>query len=120
MKKSFTILIPSFLVLLLTSCGSSPESLTEDMIGEVKAMTEILKGVESKEDFESAKDDLEGHKKKIEELKKKMESMEKELSEEDKKKLKEKNGKELAGAFMEFFGAAIKAAAYGFEMPDMK
>ena len=76
MKKSFTILIPSFLVLLLTSCGSSPESLTEDMIGEVKAMTEILKGVESKEDFESAKDDLEGHKKKIEELKKKMESME--------------------------------------------
>ena len=89
------------------------------MISEIKEMTEILNGIKSQEDFDSAKSDLEGHTKKIEELTKQMKAMEKELSKEEMKEVQDKYEEDLKNAFMAFMGAAMKAAAYGFEMPNM-
>ena len=120
MKKTFTLLTSCLLSFLFASCGSSPESIAEDMIGEIKAMTEILEEVESKEDLESAKDDLEECGERIGELKKEMESVKKELSKEEMKELEDKYRKEIAAASLELFGAAMKAAAYGFEMPEIQ
>ena len=123
MKKSFTILIPSFisfLALLFTGCGATPSSVSEDMISEIKEMTEILNGIKSQEDFDSAKSDLEGHSKKCEELAKQMKAMEKELSKEEMKEVQDKYEEDLKNAFMGFMAASMKAAAYGFEMPNMK
>ena len=122
MKKPFTLLFPTFLAflaLLFTSCGATPSSVSEDMISEIKEMTEILNGIKSQEDFDSAKSDLEGHTKKIEELTKQMKAMEKELSKEEMKEVQDKYEEDLKNAFMGFMGAAMKAAAYGFEMPSM-
>ena len=53
MKTISTLLFPSFLsvlALLFTSCGASPGSVMDDMISEMNAMTEIFKGIESKEE----------------------------------------------------------------------
>ena len=122
MKTISTLILPTFLAflaLLFTSCGATPSSLSEDMISEIEAMTEILNGINSKEDYDSKKADLEGHSNKIEEITKQMDAMEKELSEEEMKEVKDKYEEELGKAFMAFFAATMKAAAYGFEMPSM-
>ena len=122
MKTISTLILPTFLAflaLLFTSCGATPSSVSEDMISEIKEMTEILNGIKSQEDFDSAKADLEGHTKKCEELVKQMDAMEKELSKEEMKEVQDKYEEDLKNAFMGFMGASMKAAAYGFEMPNM-
>ena len=122
MKTISTLILPTFLAflaLLFTSCGATPSSLSEDMISEIEAMTEIINGIKSQEDYDSKKADLEGHTKNIEEITKQMDAMEKELSKEEMKEVQDKYEEELKNAFMAFFAAAMKAAAYGFEMPSM-
>jgi hypothetical protein len=122
MKKPFPLLLPaflSFLALLFTSCGSSPSSVMEDMISEMNAMTETLKGIKSQEDFDSAKEDLEEHGKKMKELSEELEDMKDDVTAEEKKEMMEKYGPKIMAATLEMSGAAMKAAAYGFKMPDM-
>ena len=92
----------------------------EDMISEMNAMTETLKGIESQEDFDSAKDDLEEHGKKIKELGEELEGMKDEITTEEKKELMEKYAPKIMAATLEMTGAAMKAAVYGFEMPNIK
>ena len=69
MKTINTLLHPfllSALAILLTGCGSSPTAVMDDMISEMNGLTEVLEGIESQEDYDSAQDDIEKRAKKIE------------------------------------------------------
>ena len=109
--------ILSLLAILFTGCGSSPESVIEDMISEMNAMTEILKGIESQEDFDSAKDDLEEHSDRIKELSDKMDDMKDDFTPEERKELMKEYAPKIMTATLGMTGAAMKAAMYGFKMP---
>ena len=118
MKNTFSLSCPSLLcafALLFAGCGSSPASIMDDMISEMNAMTEILEGIESQEDFDSVKDDLESHAKTIQELGKQLEAMKDDLSAEEMKEIEEYLPKIMQASF-KMAGAAMKAAAFGFDM----
>ena len=85
----------------------------------MNAMTEILKGIESQEDFDSAKDDLEEHSDKIKELSDKMDDMKDDFTPEERKELMKEYAPKIMTATLGMTGAAMKAAMYGFKMPKM-
>jgi len=120
MKSINTLLYPfllSALAILLTGCGSSPTAVMDDMISEMNGLTEVLEGIESQEDYDSAQDDIEKRAKKIEALAETLKGMdEPEFTQEEKK---EYMGKVMV-ATLKMTGAAMKASVYGFKMPDMK
>jgi chromosome segregation ATPase len=123
MNKSLNLLFPtliSVLALLFTSCGSSPASLVEDMIDGANEITEILNGIESKEDYEDAKDDLKELGKKMDELDDKLDELKDELSKEEEDELKEEYEDKLKDAMRDMMKAGVKAAQYGFKMSDIK
>jgi len=117
MKTISTLLFPSFLsvlALLFTSCGASPGSVMDDMISEMNAMTEILKGIESQEDFDSAKDDLEASQARLKELGEQLKDLD--ASDEEKMELSKEYGPKLLQASLELGNASVKAATYGFTL----
>ena len=117
MKTISTLLFPSFLsvlALLFTSCGASPGSVMDDMISEMNAMTEILKGIESQEDFDSAKDDLEASQARLKELGDQLKDLD--ASDEEKMELSKEYGPKLLQASLELGNASVKAATYGFTL----
>jgi hypothetical protein len=123
MKKTFPLLFPaflSFLALLFTSCGSSPASVIEDLIEETNEITDILNGIESKEDYEDAKEDLKGRGDKCEELSDEMKKMKDELSQEEKDELEEEYKDKLNDSFGNMMKASMKAAQHGFKMSDIR
>jgi|SaaInlStandDraft_1057018.scaffolds.fasta_scaffold294453_1 paraquat-inducible protein B len=122
MKKSSTLILPSFIsavVLLFTGCGSSPSSIIEELIDVSNEITETLKGIESKEDYEDVEDDLKELGKKMGELKDQMDEMENELSDEEKDELEEEYEDELKKSMLDMMSAAMKVAQYGVNISDI-
>jgi hypothetical protein len=114
-------LFPSFLSvlgLLFASCGSSPGSIREDMISEMNAMTTILEGIESQEDFDAAKEELEASQARLKELGEQLEELD--ATDEEKLELSQEYGPQMLQALLEIGNASIKAAEFGFtlEAPD--
>ena len=117
MKTISTLLFPSFLsvlALLFTSCGSSPGSVMDDMISEMNAMTEILKGIESQEDFDSAKDDLDASQARLKELGEQLKDLD--ASDEEKMEISKEYGTKLFQAALQLGNASVKAATFGFTL----
>jgi hypothetical protein len=117
MKTISTLLFPSFLsviALLFTSCGSSPASVMDDMISEMNAMTEILKGIESQEDYDSAKDDLEASQARLTELGGQLEDLD--TTDEEDMELSKEYGPKFLQAAMQLGTASIKASSFGFTL----
>jgi ABC-type microcin C transport system permease subunit YejB len=117
MKTISTLLFPSFLsvlALLFTSCGSSPGSVMDDMISEMNAMTEIFKGIESKEDYESAKDDLDASQARLKELGEQLKDLD--VSDEEKMELTKEYGGKLFQAALQLGNASGKAVTFGFTL----
>ena len=117
MKPITTLLFPSLisaLALLFTSCGSSPGSVMDDMISEMNAMTTILEGIESQEDFEAAKDDLEASQARLTELGEQL--GESDATEEEKLELSQEYGPKMLQAALELGNASVKAAEFGFTL----
>jgi hypothetical protein len=114
-------LFPSFLSvlgLLFASCGSSPGSIREDMISEMNAMTTILEGIESQEDFDAVKEELEASQARLKELGEQLEELD--ATDEEKLELSQEYGPQMLQALLEIGNASIKAAEFGFtlEAPD--
>ena len=86
----------------------------DDMISEMNAMTEILKGIESQEDFDSAKDDLEASQARLKELGEQLKDLD--ASDEEKMELSKEYGPKLLQASLELGNASVKAATYGFTL----
>ena len=117
MKTISTLLFPSFLsvlALLFTSCGASPGSVMDDMISEMNAMTEILKGIESQEDFDSAKDDLDASQARLKELGEQLKDLD--VSDEEKMELTKEYGGKLFQAALQLGNASGKAVTFGFTL----
>ena len=117
MKTISTLLFPSFLsvfALLFTSCGASPGSVMDDMISEMNAMTEIFKGIESKEDYESAKDDLDASQARLKELGEQLKDLD--VSDEEKMELTKEYGGKLFQAALQLGNASGKAVTFGFTL----
>lgn len=117
MKPITTLLFPSLisaLALLFTSCGSSPGSVMDDMISEMNAMTKILDGIDSQEDFDAAKDDLEASQARLKELGEQLE--ESDATEEEKLELSQEYGPKMLQAALELGNASVKAAEFGFTL----
>ena len=110
-----SLLTPFFvaLSLLLSSCGDSPESVTEEMMEKMEEMTAIFKELNEGGDIEDAKADLEDLKAEMKELGEKMKEMEKDLSEEDKKALAEKYEEEMKTITNNFVSESMKLASKG-------
>ena len=123
MKKPFPLLFPSFLsflALLFTSCGSSPSSLSEDAISEMEAIADLLNDVKSQEDFDDIKDDVLEHAENLKEIGKEITALENEMPKEEKEKYLKEYGPKLVSAMGKMMKAASKAAAYGFEISNLK
>lgn len=114
MKKLLTPLLLVF-SMFLTSCGDSPESVAEDLLGKMEEMTGILKDLNEGGDIEDAKADLEDLKEEMKELADKMKEMEKDMSDEDKKALEEKYKDKMETVMKDFMGEGMKLAAKGNE-----
>lgn len=122
-KKSFLPLCPtfiSFLALLFTGCGSSPSSLSEDAISEMEAIADLLNDVKSQEDFDDIKDDVLEHAENLKEIGKEITALENEMPKEEKEKYLKEYGPKLVSAMGKMMKAASKAAAYGFEISNLK
>lgn len=121
MKTTTALLFPSILsvlALLFASCGSSPGSVMDDMISEMNAMTTILEGIESKEDYDAAKEELDASQARLKELGEQLE--ESDATEEEKLELSNEYGPKMLQAALELGNASVKAAEFGFtfEAPD--
>jgi peptidoglycan hydrolase CwlO-like protein len=90
-------------------CDSKPthDSLAKDMIGKMKEMVEVLKGVKDEASAKAAKPKLEGLKKEVDALKAEADKMPK-PSAEDEKKLNEKYEPELEKLMGELAGEMIR------------
>lgn len=114
-------LFPSLLMVLgflFVSCGSSPDSIVEDMISEMKAMTATLESIESQEDYDAAREELDSGKARLKELGEQLEQFE--ATDEEKMQFSQKHGPEFLQASLELGTESHKAAEFGFtfEAPD--
>ena len=117
MKTTTALLFPSILsvlALLFASCGSSPGSVMDDMISEMNAMTTILEGIESKEDYDAAKEELDAGQARLKELGEQLE--ESDATEEEKLELSNEYGPKMLQAALELGNASVKAAEFGFTL----
>ena len=90
----------------------------DDMISEMNAMTTILEGIESKEDYDAAKEELDASQARLKELGEQLE--ESDATEEEKLELSNEYGPKMLQAALELGNASVKAAEFGFtfEAPD--
>ena len=90
----------------------------DDMISEMNAMTTILEGIESKEDYDAAKEELDAIQGRLKELGEQLE--ESDATEEEKLELSNEYGPKMLQAALELGNASVKAAEFGFtfEAPD--
>lgn len=111
--------ILSVLTFLLTGCGSSAGSLVEEAVSEMEAITDLLNGVENQEDFDDVRDEIQEHVDNIDELGREIDAMEAEMTVEEQKEFEEEYKGKLEVAILEMVAASVKAAMYGFKMPNM-
>ena len=84
----------------------------------MNAMTTILEGIESQEDFDAAKEELEASQARLKELGEQLEELD--ATDEEKLELSQEYGPQMLQALLEIGNASIKAAEFGFtlEAPD--
>src|SRR5688572_20595637 len=84
------------LALVLSGCGEpTAESVTEDMLGKMKEMVTVLKGITDEASAKAAKPKLEQIKKDMDGLEAQAQKVEKETSAEEREKIKNKYEPEL-------------------------
>lgn len=105
------------LAFVLSSCGDSPEDVTEDLIEVFSDATDVIKGVNDGDDAEDAIEELKDLKGDLEEIAKKMKKIDEDSSDEEKremeKEMEEKYGKEMTKVMGEFMGEVAKLPTSG-------
>jgi biopolymer transport protein ExbB/TolQ len=92
------------LALVLSGCGEpTAESVTEDMLGKMKEMVTVLKGITDEASAKAAKPKLEQIKKDMDGLEAQAQKVEKETSAEEREKIKNKYEPELEKVMGEVF-----------------
>jgi hypothetical protein len=117
MKKLLVVL--NF-ALIITGCGSSPESLTEELIGKANELVVLLEQVVDQESAEQNKDQIESLgaevKKLLEELSHAIEQLDEEQKKEFQQQFKERWGKSAGKLFQQTLRLAM--APYGKSLPS--
>ena len=112
---------------LFSGCGSSPESLAEDMISKMEELVEVLETVKDEDTATDAVEDIKAIIADLKELKEEGEELEKSMSDEEQKALEEKfepRLKKVMGKMMgemmrvglSPYGKAIQEAFQDFDM----
>ena len=86
----------------------------------MEAIADLLNDVKSQEDFDDIKDDVLEHAENLKEIGKEITALENEMPKEEKEKYLKEYGPKLVSAMGKMMKAASKAAAYGFEISNLK
>lgn len=111
---TFALLLP----MLLTGCGSSPDSVMGEMIAKINELNDVLEKVDDKESAEAHKAEIESIANELNELTEEYEELEKDMSKEEKNEIEEKYRDDASEAFGDTIGHMFRMATspYGAEI----